>query len=319
MVAVSVIVPVRNGALYIDQALASLAVQTFSDFEIVVVDNGSTDETPALLARWTEREPRLNVVRLDRSQLSGALAHASGLAKGALIARLDADDIASPERLERQVAAMSARPDVGLLGSAALLIDSEGRRIGMMTRPKSDSEIRARQRSHSSLIPSSSMMRAEIFRRAGGYRRGLNISEDFDLWTRMMEHCRAANLGDPLISYRIHGNSITARQPARMGLAWLCVTAAADARRRGEPEPFVGGVPSLRRALPLLGLDRAKALRTIRLRGFANRFSRLLNGAPLPSFAKILWPRAARMLGLSALYRRALDGAVSVPKRESAP
>jgi hypothetical protein len=163
------------------------------------------------------------------------------------------------------------------------------------------------------------MIRADAFRRAGGYRPGLNISEDFDLWTRMMEHCRAENLAEPLVSHRIHGASITARQPARMGLAWLCVTAAAEARRRGAPEPFVGGVPSLRRALPLLGVDRAKAVRTIRLRRFANRFSRLLNAAPLPPFAKILWPRAARWLGVSALYRRALDGAVSGPQSEAGP
>jgi hypothetical protein len=303
-VAVSVIIPVRNGARYLDRALESLTAQTFTAFEIVVVDNGSTDQTPAILARWSAREPRLRTIRLDHAQLSESLNRAAGAARAPLLARLDADDIARPDRLEVQVAAMAARPEVGLLGSAATLIDGQGRRLGAISPPLGDQGIRSRQRSSTSLIPSSTIMRANVLRRVGGYRKGLNIAEDFDLWTRMIEHCRAENLAQRLISYRIHAASVTARQPVRMALAALCVAAAVEARRHGIAEPFVEGTPSLRRALPLLGLSRPAARRMIRVRSAINLLHRRLYGAPLPPFIKMLSPRLARWLGLVGLYRR---------------
>ena len=300
---ISVLIPVHNGADYLDEALASLAAQTFSDFEIVVVDNASTDGTPDLLARWTACEPRLRTLRLERNQLAASLNRAADLARAPIFARLDADDIARPDRFARQYAALRDRPSVGLLGSSATLIDGGGRRLGEIRPPQADKDIRHWHATSSAIIPSSAMMRAEVFRRAGGYREGLNISEDYDLWIRMGEHGALANLAEILIDYRVHGGSVTGRHPVRMALASLCVSAAVEARRQGLEEPFSpSGAPSLRAALPLLGLSRREALRLVRYRSASNAATRRLLGLPVPPFVRALSPRLLRRLGLRPAY-----------------
>jgi glycosyltransferase involved in cell wall biosynthesis len=298
-----VLVPVYNGAAFLDAALESLAAQSLRDLEIVVVDNASTDETPDILAAWAAREPRLRVERLERNRLSAGLNHAARVARAPLLARLDADDLASPERLDHQAALLRSRPELGLIGSAAVLIDGGGRRLGEIHPPLADKDIRQRHRTSCAVIPSSSLMRAEVFWRAGGYREGLNVSEDFDLWLRMGDFCAFANLQEPLISYRIHTGSITARQPVRMALASLCVSAAAEARRTGREEPFAAaGRPRLRAALPLLGLGRGDARRMIRWRSMSNLVSRRMLGLPLPPVLRSIPPRLMRRLRLRMLY-----------------
>jgi hypothetical protein len=294
--------PVRNGERYVDQAIASLVEQTFRDIEIIVIDNGSTDSTPVRLKAWVAREPRLRAERLDRANLAESLNHGATVARASLLARLDADDLAHPDRLKVQLQTMRSRPSLGVLGSGAELIDGDGQRLGEIRMPRAHPEIRERQRTSCSVIPSSSMMRAELFWRSGGYRKGLNISEDFDLWSRMTELCEAENLPDVLISYRIHSGSVTARQPVRMALASLCVTAAMEARQVGAPEPFTRGSPNLRLALPLLGMSRETATRMIRMRSASNVLARRLRRLPLPQAVKKLSPQLSRRLGLRRLY-----------------
>ena len=286
--------PLRNAARYLDQALASLVAQTFRDFEIVAVENGSTDETWEILYAWAEREPRLRPVQLDRAHLAASLNHAAAIARAPFLARLDGDDIAHPHRFETQMTVMSAQPELGLLGSAVELIDARGRHLGFMSPPLRHRDICARQSTSSALVASSTVMRAEAFRRAGGYRDGLNISEDFCLWSRMTEHCTAANLPDVLIEYRIHSSSITARQPVRMAIASLCITAAVEARRIAEAEPYSSGTPNLRRALAILGMTRPAARRLVRMRSTINLLSRRFARSPLFAAVQDLSPQWIR-------------------------
>ena len=163
------------------------------------------------------------------------------------------------------------------------------------------------------MIASSTVMRASAFHQIGGYRTGLNMSEDFDLYTRMSEHCELANLDEILIAYRIHGDSITARQPARMALASVCVTAAAEARRRGVAEPFLHGTPHLRSALSLLGTSRRAAWRLVRLRSACSLLSRWLLGLPVPNLIRRLALGLVRRVEVRSLYlgwlRRTLEDA----------
>src|SRR4051812_312298 len=166
---VSVLIPIRNGAAYLDDALESLTAQSFRNFEIIVVDNRSTDRTPALLAAWAEREPRLRTYRLD-ANLSRSLNHAAQMARAPLLARLDVDDLACRTRLEVQVARMRAQPAIGLLGSAVELIDARNRPIGEARPPSLDRDIRRVQQTGCGVVPSSAIMRAELFWKAGGYR-----------------------------------------------------------------------------------------------------------------------------------------------------
>jgi glycosyltransferase involved in cell wall biosynthesis len=312
--AVSVLVPVRNCVSYLGFALQSLAEQSLTDFEIVAVDNGSTDGTADLLRAWARREPRLRAFSLARPSVSASLNLAASKARAALLARLDGDDIALPHRLAAQVAAMRRRPSLGLLGTAAELIDSQGRRIGALDRPLSDARLRAFQRTGCGFVHSSVMMRREAFLAAGGYRPGLNVAEDYDLWLRMAEITEIANLPERLVRYRVHTDSTTARRPRRQVVGIACVAAAREARRRGQPEPFVRGIPALRKALPLLGRSPAGFRRHLRLAALRLILSHHYLALPLPARLKAALRAAAIQLGLRPLYVLALRSTLAVAR-----
>jgi glycosyltransferase involved in cell wall biosynthesis len=301
--AISVLMPVHNGAKFLAAALESLSKQTFGDFEIIAVNNGSTDATEAILAAWAKREPRLRAAYLGRPGLTLALNHAAELARAPLLARLDADDVASPQRLEVQVEVMQSRPELVLLGSSAILIDERGRETGDLRPPLLDRDIRRLQKTSAALVASTTMMRTAAFERVGGYRAGLSVSEDFDLFLRLSEIGEIANLDTGLVGYRVHSASITARQPARMAIASLAVGAAAEARRTGALEPFIAGVPHLRRALPMLRLSRKQARRSVWLRSTFNMLGRRVGTVRLPLAAKRTLHRFARLLQMKLVYR----------------
>jgi hypothetical protein len=311
--AVSVLMPARNSARFLNAALESLARQTFRDFEIVAIDNGSTDETPGILRAWAAREPRLRTFHMGEARLAEVLNRAVTLARGPLIARLDADDIAFPLRLDVQVRTMMERSSVGLLGSAAALIDPAGRQFGELRMPVGHDSILDCQRTSSALVASSTIIRADVFRRAGGYRKGLNVSEDFDLWTRVSELCKIENLPDAHIGYRVHSGSVTSRAQVRMALASLCIAASAHARRSSFPEPFTSGIPTLRLALPLLGISRDGARRTIRMRSIANGLVRTLIASRAPVFAKKVPLELLSSGPAKALYRLWLKRTHGIP------
>lgn len=302
--AISVVIPARNAARYLAAALESLAAQTFVDFEIVAVDNGSTDRTAEILHRWAEREPRLRLLSVARPGLAAALNHGIEAARAPLIARLDADDIALPERLMRQALVFAEQPELGLLGSAVDLIDRRGRKIGERHHPLSDGELRRFQRDGSGFVQSTVMFRRDAYDRAGGYRRGLNCAEDYDLWLRMSEVTVIANLPEILVRYRIHRASMSSRLTLRLALTATCVRAAQQARLRGEPEPFVAGVPKLRRAHELLEMPAEASRRTLRLDARRDRFHLCYLSFPMPSRLKEAVRRAALALGLKPFYLR---------------
>lgn len=310
--AVSVLIPVRNCDPYLDEALASLAAQTFTDFEIIVVDNGSTDGTREKLRAWARREPRLRAFRLRRPGLARSLNFAAAKARAPLLARLDGDDIAEPGRLAAQVEAMRARPKLGLLGTGAELIDSLGRPVGALDRPTSDAGLRKFLRTGCAFVHSTVMMRRETFLAAGGYRRGLNVAEDYDLWLRMADHSEIANLPDRLVRYRVHVASATARKPVRQAVAIACVTAAGEARRLGKPEPFFRGIPMLRMALPLLGMTPQGFRRHLRLTALRLIIYHQYLALPLPNRFKTALRGAAIRLGMRPLYVLALRSALAL-------
>ncbi|HKW90389.1 MAG TPA: glycosyltransferase, partial [Methylomirabilota bacterium] len=138
--AVSVLMSVRDGARWVAAAIDSVLGQTLSDLELIVVDDGSTDDTPMLLTRV--RDPRLVVERQAHAGLARALGRGLALARAPLVARLDADDLARPDRLERQHAFLAAHPEVGLLGAAARVVDEAGREVGEVRPPEDDATLR---------------------------------------------------------------------------------------------------------------------------------------------------------------------------------
>src|SRR5437868_6051181 len=120
---VSVLMPVRDGERWLSTAIDSVLRQTLTDFELIVIDDGSVDRTPAILHSHATRDRRIRIVKLDRQGVASALNRGLAEARAALVARIDADDLCAPNRLAKQAEFLARRPEIALLGSWAEVID----------------------------------------------------------------------------------------------------------------------------------------------------------------------------------------------------
>jgi len=235
--AVTVLMPVRNGERWLEQSLRSVALQTIHDFEFLIVDNGSTDRTPEILARACAGDQRFIALREPHRGIVPALNTGLAAARAPLIARLDADDMALPNRLERQLDFMSCHPEVGLLGSWADVIDTRGKVYGHR-RPLTghDDLVRILKFSNPFIHPAV-MFRTELVRRLGGYRAAFEVSEDYDLWLRMSEVTVLANLPEPLVFYRLHAGNLMFRKVVRQSFSVHLAQCSARLRRASGHDP----------------------------------------------------------------------------------
>ena len=195
---VSVLMPVRDGGPYLAPALESVLGQTGVAFEVICVDDGSTDDTWGVLRGYAERHANLRAHRAEGRGISDALNQALDLARGRFVARMDADDLCRPGRLALQARWLDARPELGVLGGQALVIDAEGRDRGRLRVPVGAERVRATLGTSSPLIHPTVMMRRAPVLAAGGYRRLLDGAEDYDLWLRLAPSVRLDNLAQPL-------------------------------------------------------------------------------------------------------------------------
>jgi glycosyltransferase involved in cell wall biosynthesis len=221
---------VHNGAPWVTAAVTSVLAQAAGDLELVVVDDGSTDATPDLLAAVAD--PRLHVHPQPRTGLTRALNRALGLARAELVARLDADDVALPERLARQRAFLAAHPDVGLLGTAAREVDDAGALVRMVRPPTDDAAIRRALIRTNPFVHSSVMARRELLARARGYDEALAVAQDYDLWMRLARLTRLANLDEVLVVRRLGAGRVSIeREEDRLRtearVRWRAVTSGA--------------------------------------------------------------------------------------------
>jgi glycosyltransferase involved in cell wall biosynthesis len=237
---VSVLLPVRNAGSWLEPALDSLWRQTFASFEVIALEDGSTDGSEAVLSR--QRDPRLRVIPTGGVGMATALNRGLAEARGALVARQDADDLSHPDRLRRQAAFLACRRDVDVLATTADYIGPHGE-------PVANAWVHAVRAGHdpavtpddlASRLPvtccithGSVMARTAVLRAAGGYRPEFWPADDYDLWLRLLPRHRFAKLPARLYTYRVHpaqhGEGAKARQTGsaiRAKLEWL---------RRAEP------------------------------------------------------------------------------------
>ena len=208
---VSVITPVRDGESFLGEAIGSVLSQTFGDFEYIVVDDASTDRTPDIIGRFARMDPRLVPCRNASSlRHSGSLNRALALARGEFVAILDADDIAMPERLERQVAYLDAHPEVGAVGAQVVLVDAGGNRLQEMDFPTTPALARWRILYGTPLLHSAATMRRALVEQVGGYSVHHRYATDFELFSRLVEVTRLANLPEFLVAYRRNPGQISA-------------------------------------------------------------------------------------------------------------
>jgi len=200
---------VFNGERFLRAAVESVLGQSYADLELIVVDDGSTDGSAAVLAGF--RDPRVVVTRQANQGLTRALINAAHSARGTFLARQDADDIAHPERLRRQVAFLDAHPGVALVGTWASVVDADGERIGA-TRLETDPEAIARSlETVNQFVHGSIMMRAQAYRAVGGYRAGFRFAQDYDLVLRLAERWPLANLAEELYGHRLTADMVSLR------------------------------------------------------------------------------------------------------------
>jgi glycosyltransferase involved in cell wall biosynthesis len=209
--AVSVILPAYNCATYIEEAMRSILDQTMRDFELLVIDDGSTDNTLAVVQRVAAEDGRVRIISRPNTGLSKALNEAITAAKAPLVARMDADDVSLPRRLERQLEYMRAHPECVLLGTSVMLIDPYGLDIAEMHNPLEHDEIEAQLMTGrgGTVVHPTAMMRRDALIAVGLYRSEFDRSEDLDLFLRLAEHGRVANIGEALLRYRRHLASVS--------------------------------------------------------------------------------------------------------------
>jgi len=208
---VSVLLAVRDGSAYVRSAIASVLGQTMSDFELLVVDDASADETPAILA--SIEDARLRVLRNDeRLGLAGSLNRALDEARGRYVARLDADDVALPWRLERQVHRLRATR-TAVVGSAVLELDEAGNVGQLHVMPVSSVDIRWVALFSSPFFHPTVVVDGELLARHGlRYDVDFDESEDYELWSRVLSFADGSNSSEALVLYRVHPEQASQRR-----------------------------------------------------------------------------------------------------------
>lgn len=207
---ISVLMTIYNGGRFLGPAVQSLLDQSFADFELVAVENGSSDGSVQAMRDFAARDARVRLIELERNiGRTPALIRALEEARGDLIAVQDADDISFPDRFEAEVAHLDAHPDCQLVGSWCSLIDENGQRIGEL-HPVGGAERAFQAMAHTNVVAHSSAM----FRRAsalavGGYPPELPFGQDYGLWVRLMELGGIAVLERELAAIRQHGGNLS--------------------------------------------------------------------------------------------------------------
>ena len=252
---VSVVMSVLNGERFLREAVDSILSQTFSDFELIIINDGSTDDTADILDAYQHADPRVRVVHQANHGLVASLNHGCGLARGKYIARMDADDIAVPDRLMRQGRFMEEHPEVAVVGGSVEVINGAGKSLVTYHNATKDSEIQSSLFRGSPFWHPSVLMRKEAFAAVGGYRKIVVDAEDYDLWLRIAERYQLANLEQVVLKYRRHPGQVSVRKCRQQALSSKAAIAAARSRRNGGPDLLDAAEEITQETLAALGVS----------------------------------------------------------------
>jgi glycosyltransferase involved in cell wall biosynthesis len=236
--AITVLMTCYNTERYVAETIESILNQTFTDFEFVIVNDGSTDRSPEIIERYATRDGRIRVLSGPNSGIVGAACKGMAVARGEFIARIDSDDVALPTRLEKQVEYLRENPDCVAVGSRTLITDPEGEVIcewGKLTTHQ-DIDNENMTTGGPGLIHCAAMFRRQVAVDVGGYRKAYEGIEDLDLFLRLAEKGRLANLTEPLSKWRQHPKSCCHTRTGELRSKFPLVIADAY-RRRGIDAP----------------------------------------------------------------------------------
>lgn len=211
-VKVTVLMSVYNSQEYLRQAIGSILNQTYKDFEFLIINDGSTDQSLKIIKSYKDK--RIRIISRENKGLVYSLNEGIKLAKGHYIARQDSDDISLPHRLEKEVQFLDKNTSIGMVGSNYTIIDTKGKKLAttnVFTRPMDlkIAQITCNQFGHGSI-----MMRKDVAIQCGGYDKSVGHVEDYHLWTRISRVSDIANIEEPLYLYRTNPVGITQQNHA---------------------------------------------------------------------------------------------------------
>lgn len=211
---ISVVMSVFNTEKYLTEAIESILHQTFTDFEFIIIDDGSTDKSAEIICSYVD--PRIRLLQQENRGLPASLNRGIKLSKAEYIARMDADDISESSRLEEQIRYLDRNPNCVLVGTSGCYIDIEGQVLGKLQKPVDQDAIQKElERGSSPFIHGSVMFRKEVACRCGSYNEQMVFAEDWDLWLRMIHFGKMTNLTDNLFRHRLSPEAVTTITPKK--------------------------------------------------------------------------------------------------------
>jgi len=206
---ISVLFPIYNGATYLKDAVQSIIDQTFTDFEIIIINDGSTDESESIIEEFNDK--RIKYFRQNNHGLSATLNRAIGIASGEYLARQDQDDISYPRRFEKQVEYLRKHPDCGMVGTWAAIWEGRTETNRAHNHPAESLILKFEMLFDNPFVHSSVMIRRKVLETVGMYSndKSRQPPEDFELWSRVMQKFEIANIPEILLVYREIPNSMS--------------------------------------------------------------------------------------------------------------
>jgi glycosyltransferase involved in cell wall biosynthesis len=255
MAVVSILIPVRNTARWLRETVASAQAQTFSDWQLFAIDDGSTDNSPDVLAALAREDPRVKFVARENRGLVETRNELLAMADSPFIAWLDSDDRMTPNRLALQLARFDSEKDLLCLGGGCTLTDPDGLPIKTHSFPTRHEDLVVAMREEIAFYFPSVTMRTDAARKIGGFRQPLAISEDYDICLRLSEIGRVGNVPDVVLLYRQHMASTANAGRAKTHLYSRLVRELAEERRTTGSDRLMRGEKVV---LDFAGLPTAK-------------------------------------------------------------
>lgn len=251
---ISVAMSVYNNAPFLKEAIDSILAQSFGDFEFLILNDGSSDGSGAIIDDYARRDSRVRAIHQENRGLIAALNRLIEEARAPLIARMDGDDISLPERFARQLAFLEEHPDHGVVGTWTQNITESGAYMprGCEDQPTSHEALLDSLEAGPVLCHPSVLMRTDLVRAAGGYRAAFRHCEDYELWLRLSERTRMCSIPERLLLYRFSDSQVSSRHVVAQAIGGAIAWLAHEERLAGRPDPLEG-----RDSLPAIGeLDR---------------------------------------------------------------
>jgi len=312
---VTVVLPAYNAEPFIGEAIDSILGHTLTGLELIAIDDGSMDSTGRIIADRAARDPRIRLIARENRGLTRTLNEGLAEARADYVAIMNADDVALPDRLEKQAAFLDAHPRVAAVGSQTRFFAAGHGRGPATSLPMSPEAVREFLAKASPLAHPAVMLRRSAVRAVGGYRPQMEPAEDYDLWLRLAERHDLANLPDVLLEYRVHSGQSTAKACEAVAVATLVAQAAAERRAAGEPDPVETATAVDRSFAVALGISESTIARQTIDTALSRAESILVAGGPPLAARESLrsldgHPVAASEPKLLAAAGRWLDGRI---------